>query len=277
MKLFRSADQTFYGKSLRTGGRFTLRGGIFAAFAMLWLALVAHSGYIRYHESAGARAFENITIPDELALATSDPSRWLTQADRGNVQIGKDHLHRAMRSGLFTNVDAMPKLAWLEYLAGNKETAAELLDKAAALSTGRQRTLSLYYRGAILSRSGRAEEALVSLKSALETSSDLAAGYEELGEALWRLGRVEEAEAAWQAAVKKGSGLPLANNFLAGAAEVRSAMDTAATFERRAEQFTPRDARFRWMLGTRLKNLGMDRIAEKQFSEARKLDTGLKQ
>lgn len=277
LKLVRSPDQTFYGKSLRSSGRFTFRGRMFAAFAILWLAAVAHSGYIRYHESAGARAFENIAIPDELALATSDPSRWLSAIDRGNIQNGRYHLHRSMKAGFFTNVDAIPKLAWMEYLSGDIETAAELLGRSGAWSTGRQRTLSLYYRGAILNRAGRAEEALISLTSALDTSPDLATGYEELGESFWRLGRKEEAEAAWQEAVKKGSGLPLANNFLAGAAEARGKTDMALTFERRAEQFTPRDARFRWMLGMRLKNLGMDRIAEKQFSEARKLDPGLGQ
>ena len=129
---------------------------------------------------------------------------------------------------------AMPKRAWLEYLAGNTEEALTLLGAAAERQRGQGKALGLYYRGAILNRLGRQEEALASLDRALAERPDLVVAREERGESLWRLGRRQEAIAAWSEAVGASPSLVIANNLLAGASAAVGQPEAAAGYERRA-------------------------------------------
>ncbi len=271
-KLFTTPDSTFYGRSLRYGGAVKLAGWAFTAFAAAWIGLTVHSGYVRYHESAGTAAYENVAIPDELALAQRDPAQWLSAADRSSIEKGKKHLRTAASIGLFTNTDAMPKLAWLEFLSGDPETAIDVLGHAAEHQSGQARALSLYYRGAIMNRSKQHEQALESLEEALAERPDLATAREEIGEALWNLGRKDEAIEVWKEALAANPNLPLTSNFLAGALEDPDDGVEAGPFESRAEKLTPDDPYFHWMLGLRLQNAQMNRLAEKHFQRAAKLN-----
>jgi tetratricopeptide (TPR) repeat protein len=251
-------------------------GWAFLSFALLWIGLNAHSGWVRYHERAGAQAFENIKIPDELALARTNPARWLSGSDNQNIATGKKSFYAAMNAGLFVNKEALSKLAWIEYLSGNTEQAVSLLGKAAAHQHGEAKVLSLYYRGAILNRSRNYEQALTSLEQALAERPDLVVAREEKGESLWQLGRKQEAVAAWNDAVKLNAGLPLANNLLAGAAASQGNSEAAALYEKQAERVTPVDPLFHWMLGLRLENVGMNELAEKHFARAIQLNPEFK-
>jgi polyferredoxin/tetratricopeptide (TPR) repeat protein len=267
LRLFQAKDLSFYRYNLKFGGKIKKAGWIFAGLSLLWIGLNVHSGFIHYHESAGKSAFENIRIPDELALAQPKPEQWLSQSDRQNIAAGKKHLGTAVKFGLLTNNTALPKLAWFEYLAGNTEQAVELLGKSTEHQHGQAKALSFYYRGAILNRSGRCDEAITSLDQALAEAPDLILAREEKGESLWQLGRKEEAVSNWNEAVRQNPGLPLANNFLAGAA-ASTGKPEAAAYEKRADQFTPNDPYFHWMLGLRLQNVGMNALAEKHFQRA---------
>ncbi len=159
-RLFHSKDLSFYRFNLKSGGRINAYGFVFLAYALSWLGFVAHSGYIRYHEREGAIAFESLQIPDELALAQRDASQWLNPSDKANIAEGREHFTLARDRGLLTNVEATPKLAWLEYLGGNIDGSLDLLGKAAHLQKGQPRAISLYYQGTILNRLGRYDEAL---------------------------------------------------------------------------------------------------------------------
>lgn len=271
-KLLLVKDQSFYRSVLKSSGTIKKAGWIFLILSSAWIGLNAHSGFVRYHESAGARAFENVKIPDELALAQTNPDQWLSPSDRENIGEGKKHFQTAASVGLFTNKEAVSKLAWIEYLSGNTERAVELLGTAAALQSGQGRALSFYYRGAILNRSGRYDEALPNLEQALVERPDLILAREERGESLWQLGRRTEAVAAWTDALRKNPNLPLASNFLAAAAAASGQTETAAAWERQAAKITPNDAFFQWMLGLRLRNTGMHQLAEKHFGRAVQLD-----
>jgi polyferredoxin/Flp pilus assembly protein TadD len=271
LRLVRSSDLSFYRFNLKLSGKIRAAGWGFLAFAVLWIGLNAHSGWVRYHESAGARAFENLRIPDELALAQTDPGQWLSSSDRANVAEGKEHLHAAADGGLFVNSDALPKLAWFEYLSGNAEQAVNLLGTAAEHQNGQGKALSLYYRGTILNRLGRYDEALTNLDQALAERPDLVLANEEKGESLWQLGRKQEAVSAWSDALRSNPGLPLANNFLAGAASQGNS-GTSAGYEQQAGRYTPNDPYFHWMIGLRLQNIGMNDLAEKHFSRAIQLN-----
>ncbi len=276
-RLFRAKDLSLYRFNLKSSGTIRRAGWVFLALALLWIGVNAHSGWIHYNESVGARTFEALKIPDELALARTNPVRWLSAADQANIAAGKKHFHAAIDGGLFVNSTALPKLAWMEYLSGNTEQAIGLLGKAAEHQEGQGRALSLYYRGAILNRLGRYDQALASLDGALAERPDLIAAREERGESLWLLGRKEEAVSTWRDAAGSAS-LPLANNMLAGAAAAAvvggdaDAAAEAAEYEKQADASTPKDPLFHWMLGLRLQNVGMNELAEKHFSRAIELN-----
>lgn len=271
LKLFRADDLTFYRWILKSGGTLKRAGIVFAGFAVVWIGLNAHSGWVRYHERGGAIAFQSLQIPDELALAQSDPDQWLTQSDRANIASGQKHFHDAVDLGLFTNKEAISKFAWIEFLGGNTENALTLLAKASRHQGGEAKALSLYYRGAILNRLGRHDEALADLDAALIERPNLVTALEEKGESLWQIGRREDAVLVWKAAVRMNPRLPIANSFLA-AATGQSNAEEAAGYETAAEKATPNDPYFHWMLGLRLQNLKMNEAAEKHFAKAAQLN-----
>jgi tetratricopeptide (TPR) repeat protein/ferredoxin len=272
LKLFQSADLSFYHFNLKAAGKIKKAGFVFLSLALIWIGLNEHSGWIRYHESAGNRAFQSLQIPDELALAQKNPSQWISLSDSKNIAEGKNHLRTAYDFGLITNSEALPKLAWFEYLSGNTEQAIKLLGTSAEHQSGQPKALSYYYQGAILNRNGRYEEALISLEKSLSERPDLVSAREEKGESLWQLGQKQEAISAWNDTIKRNASMPLANNFLAGALLSLGKTEDAATFKSQAEKVTPNDPFFHWMVGLRLKNLAMNDIAEEHFQQAIKLN-----
>src|SRR5207249_11364550 len=275
-RLFRAKELSFYRFNLKSAGRIRTAGWAFAIFACAWIGLNAHSGWVRYHEFLGNRAFQKIQVPDELALAQANPDRWLRPADRENILDGKRHFQAASRVGLFVNSEALPKLAWFEYLLGNAERSVQLLSQAAAHQNGESKALSLYYRGAILNRVGRYEEARGSLDEALAERDDLILARQEKGESLWQLGQRDEAVSVWTGAVQRNARLVLANNELAGAARLSGDLEQASAHEKQADQFTPDNPLYHWTLARRLQDLGMTELAEKHFQQAGHLDPGMR-
>jgi len=271
-RLFRANELSFYRFNLKSSGRIRKPGWAFVAFSIAWIGLNAHSGWIRYHEYLGDRAFQKIQIPDELALAQKDPAPWLSPIDRENIQEGKKHFQTAWNFGLFTNSEALPRLAWLEYLSGDAERSVALLGQAAARQRGRGKALSLYYHGTILNRLGRYEQAQLSLDGALAERPDLILARQEKGESLWQLRRKEEAISVWSDAVQRNPRLVLANNQLAGAERTLSKLQEAIAHENQADQFTPDDPFYHWVIGLRLQDLGMTELAEKHFQRAIQLN-----
>ena len=273
-RLFRTKDLSFYRFNLKSAGKLRKAGWVFAIFACIWIGLNAHSGLIRYHEFLGGRAFQRIHLPDELALAQLNPARWLSSSDRDNIVQGTGHLHAASKLALFVNSEALPKLAWLEYLLGDTERSVRLLGQAATYQKGEGKALSLYYRGAILNRLGRYNEAQASLDEALAERDDLILARQEKGESLWQLGRKDEAISVWADAVQRNPRLALVNNELAGAKQSLGKVEEASSHEMQADQATPNDPLFHWMIGRRLQDLGMTELAQKHFQRATQLDHG---
>ena len=273
-RLLRTKELSFYRFNLKSSGRIRKAGWGFLSFVVIWTGLNAHSGWVRYHEYEGDSAFQKIQIPDELALAQTNPDPWLSPVDRENIVEGKNHFQVASNLGLFVNSEALSKLAWFEYLSGDAERSVEALGQAAMYQQGQAKALSLYYRGTILNRLGRYEQARTNLDEALAERADLILAREEKGESLWQLGRKEEAISVWSDAVLRNERLVLANNQLAGAAASLGRYEEAIALEKRADQFTPDDPFYHWMIALRLQSLGMNELAEKHFQRAIELDPG---
>ncbi len=274
-RLLRAKELSFYRFNLKSSGKIRKAGWAFAALACAWIGLNAHCGWVRYQEFLGNLAFQKIKLPDELALAQPNPARWLSlsPADRENILGGKEHYQAASSVGLFVNSEALPKLAWFEYLLGDAKQSVQTLGDAAAHQSGEAKALSLYYRGAILNRLGRYEEASASLDEALGERDDLILARQEKGESLWQLGRREEAISVWTDAVERSARLVLVNNELAGAKRLSGKLDEAAAHEQQADQFTPNDPFYHWILARRLQDLGMAELADKHFQQAGDLAT----
>ena len=271
-RLLKAKELSFYRFDLKSSGKIRKAGWGFVAFAVAWIGLTVHSGLVRYHEYLGDRAFQKIQIPDELALAQTNPTRWLSPIDRESILEGKKHLQAAAKFGLFANSEALSKLAWFEYLSGDAEQSVALLSQAAARQGGQGKALSLYYRGTILNRLGRYEQARASLDEALAERADLILARQEKGESLWQLSRKEEAISVWSDAVQRNPRLVLASNQLAGAERSLGRFEEAIAHERQADQFTPDNPLYHRMIGLRLQNLGMKELAEKHFQRATELD-----
>jgi tetratricopeptide (TPR) repeat protein/ferredoxin len=267
-RLLRARELSFYRFNLKSSGKMRTAGWAFAAFACGWIGLNAHCGWVRYHEFLANLAFQKIQLADELALAQLNPARWLTPADRENILQGRKHYLAASRTGLFVNSEALPKLAWFQFLLGDAEQSVQTLAKAAAYQKDESKALSLYYRGAILNRLGRYYEARTSLDEALAERDDLILARQEKGESLWQLGSREEAISVWTDAVQRNAHLVLANNELAGAARASGKLDEADLYEKQADQFTPNDPLYHWVVGRRLRDLGMTDLAEKHLQQA---------
>jgi tetratricopeptide (TPR) repeat protein/ferredoxin len=276
LKVIRNSDTTFLKYILRRSRAFTRAGWVFLTFAFVWLGLTAHSGWIHYNESLGAEAYKKLRIPDELALARTNPSRWLGASDHEGIADGKRHYQIAIQYALFTNVDALPKLAWIEYLSGENDRAIKLLGQAAERQTGDARAMSLYYRGTILNRLRLSNEALVSLDEAIAERPDLVAAREEKGEALWQLGRKDEAVRIWRDAADGNQNAVIIDYMLAGSALSQNDDELDSKYEQLAEGATPNDALFNWMIGMRLQNLGMNELAEKHFQRAIEINPDFK-
>ena len=273
-RLLSAREMSFYQFNLKSSGMIRKAGWGFLSLALVWIGLNAHSGWVRYHEYEGNRAFEKVQIPDELALAQANPDPWLSPIDRENIVAGRNHLQAAARFGFFVNSAALPKLAWFAFLSGDAEQSVQLLGQAAARQQGQAKALSLYYRGTMLNRLGRYEQARTSLDEALAERPDLVLAREEKGESLWQLGRKEEAISVWSDAAQQNAGLVLANNQLAGALASLGRSDEAVAHEKQADQFTPNNPYYHWMIGLRLQSLGMNELAEKHFQRAIQLDPG---
>src|SRR5947208_5634919 len=271
-RLLKAKELSFYRFDLKSSGKIRKAGWGFVAVAVAWIGLTVHSGLVRYHEYLGDRAFQKIQIPDELALAQTNPTRWLSPIDRESILEGKKHLQAAAKFGLFANSEALSKLAWFEYLSGDAEQSVALLSQAAARQGGQGKALSLYYRGTILNRLGRYEQARASLDEALAERADLILARQEKGESLWQLSRKEEAISVWSDAVQRNPRLVLASNQLAGAERSLGRFEEAIAHERQADQFTPDNPLYHRMIGLRLQNLGMKELAEKHFQRATELD-----
>jgi tetratricopeptide (TPR) repeat protein len=85
---------------------------------------------------------------------------------------------------------------------------------------------------------------------------------QEKGPSLRQLGRRDEAISVWADAVRRNPRLALVNNELAGAKQSSGKLEETSSHEKQADQFTPNDPLYHWVLGRRLQDPGMTDLAE---------------
>ncbi|HMT08318.1 MAG TPA: 4Fe-4S dicluster domain-containing protein [Pyrinomonadaceae bacterium] len=276
-QMVRSTSISFYSWNLRNSKGVTTKGWIFVALASIWIGLNIHSGWIVYNEIGGRRAYETITLPDELAIAQADPGTWLSDVEKDYVRRGREYYYRSRSTALFTNKEAVSRLAWLEFFDGDATAAATHLAESAELMNGPTRALNLYYRGAVLNTLGRYDEAIQSFQKALAQSPELIVAEQEKAVSLWQLGRREEAMNVWKRISDANPNLPLAATFLAVASNAAGDTTSGAMFQKRADAVVPQDARYLWMVGLRLRNLGFKEQADRYFMRAIQMEPSLRQ
>ena len=113
---------------------------------------------------------------------------------------------------------------------------------------------------------------IASLDDALAQREDLILARQEKGESLWQLSRKEEAVSVWTDALQRNERLVLIGNELAGARRSMGLPDEATSLEKQADQFSPDDPLFHWMIALRLKTSGCP-TSPKNISSARSNST----
>ena len=151
-------------------------------------------------------AFKNymLTIPHRIEMGTYGP---------GAREEPEGSLRGPQQEGRAKHDLTCPSILVL-HLLGDAEQSVQTLAIAAAHQKDESKALSLYYRGAILNRLGRYEEARASLDEALAERDNLILARQEKGESLWQLGRREEAVSVWSDAVQRNSRLALVTTSL---------------------------------------------------------------
>ena len=201
-RLLRAKELSFYRFNLKSAGKIRKAGWVFLSFARCldWLECAQRLGALSRIRRR-SRISENPN--SRRAGAGADQPRSLAQSDRSREHRRRERIiFKPLRvSGCLRTASALPKLAWFVYLSGDAEQSVQLLGQAAAHQQGQAKALSLYYRGTILNRLGRYDQARTSLDEALAERPDLILAREEKGESLWQLGRKEEAISVWSDAV----------------------------------------------------------------------------
>ena len=211
------------------------------------------------------------------AGAGPDKSRSLAQPGRSREHPrGKKHLQAASRFRIVRQQrGALRSSPGSNIFPATRSDPSRCSARRQPTKKGRPKRLSLYYRGTILNRLGRYEQARTSLDAALAERRDLILARQEKGESLWQLGRKEEAITVWTDAVRRNANPRFSQQSTRRRQAIAGPSRRSRCHEKQADQFTPDDPLYHWMLGLRLKNLGMIELAEKHFQRAIQLDPEL--
>ena len=160
---------------MRRSRRFTRAGRIGVVVAALLLAVIAHSGWIRYHEVRSAQIYASLTRP-----ATGPPADVDLGADTRLARLRR-HLEMRARWGLVRPEDLEHKLASFYLHAGPIEQAEPWLRRLL-----RRRPEDLEVRArlvSLLEHTGRREEAQVERRTmdAIVTKADGAGALRGVG------------------------------------------------------------------------------------------------
>ncbi|MBI5852530.1 MAG: 4Fe-4S binding protein [Planctomycetes bacterium] len=127
LRLARNAHVVLRGLTLRKDRRLTQTGRWFAAGLLLVFAFTIHSGFVRYHEFAGNRAY---------AATTEAMARRDAVGVRHHLPIAVAHLETCAAFGLWNPVELDRRLADLHAQGPTPARADQYLDRVLAADPG---------------------------------------------------------------------------------------------------------------------------------------------
>ncbi len=219
---------------LKLAGRVTPAGRVFVVIEVLLAMFLAHSGFIRYHEVLGARAYEQIS------------TTWHERA-------------------------SAPRTALLASTIGHLEAAGRWGLVRSPLQDRRLAALHLAL-GELLGNAGRFEQAVVHFQATLEIEPDSALARYNLAVLLASLGRRDDAIEQYRLAARLDSEDADIRNNLGFLLLQRGEPEAAVESLRRAIELRPTAADPHFNLGRALMQLGHEPEAHAHLRQAAELD-----
>lgn len=275
LHLARRRNVSIQNVELKSGDRLRPFGKIFVAATLVMLVLTAHSGYIRYHEFAGNRAYKRVNdffyqhnMPEEVILDSTDLPRLRTAEFDEAVRRGLSHFSTCERRGLLGSADTRIKLGWLHFLDGAWDESSGSFRAARAMVRPKLRGTIDFYLGGVYARQGRIEEAIAAYSSAGEGGTYAFAALVKQGDLLAMLGRLPEAVEAWRRVVRIAPRFAPAHHNLGAALRRLNRVPEALAHYEAALSLMPHDPDTHFEVGEFLTDLGRPHDARPHYVEA---------
>jgi NAD-dependent dihydropyrimidine dehydrogenase PreA subunit len=206
VRLARTPNVRLVPFQLKLRGRLTAGGRVFGVAVAAFGALTAHSGYIRYHEVLGGRAYDRVA----RGVERGEP------AGGDSLDAALYHYDACARFGLVRPIELDRRLASLQVSSGNAQAAEPYVRRILAQDPDdAEWRLTL---AAILLTREEVDAALAELDPATRSSTPRlrAAAHEMRAEIRLAQGRVEDAVGEYEAALAAWPDSPRARAGLAG-------------------------------------------------------------
>jgi tetratricopeptide (TPR) repeat protein/ferredoxin len=207
-QLIRRPGVRIQNLELKSGGRVSRRGWIFAGLTVAWLAFTSHSAFAQWHRAWGRHDLNETEISREDGL--SGAYRAKTYSDRHARAVAGAYRHFALadRWGLAGVVEVKLGLAWCDVLRADFDAARRHAQEAVDLAPDRpelEKNLADIERaahpspadrfalGELLAGAGRLEDAAREFEACVAVAPDSIPARYDLGGVLRRLGRNDAA------------------------------------------------------------------------------------
>jgi polyferredoxin len=207
-QLFRQPGVRVQNLELKTAGRVSRSGRVFAVLSVVWLAFTAHSAFAQWHRAWGRHYLNQTEISRADGLSGAYRAKtYSSRHERAAAQAYR-HFSLADRWGLVGVVEVKLGLAWFDVLRGDLDKASHHAQEALALSPDqpdlKQNLIDIeraanpsaadrFALGEQLAAAGKLEDAAREFEACVAAAPDSAPARFNLGAVLRRLGRNAEA------------------------------------------------------------------------------------
>jgi polyferredoxin len=189
--LWRKSDLRLQNFRLKSAGRVTGSGRLFAGFAALWLVFTAHSAFVQWHREFGGYWLNQTEASREEVFDGAFRTREYSPAHERAVTRSLRHLSLADRWGLVGVVEVKLGLAWLHLLRDEAGAAEEAVRGALVLAPDRPRLHDNLID--VLQLQGRLPDAIEAMQIKLAAVEAAAEDHFRLAGLLVEAGRFDQA------------------------------------------------------------------------------------